>query len=170
MNWYLILIALVIWLFTLVAFKKERRKQFSKNVLSLNPRTLLAVSLVLIAFDTLTAFISYKIVPNVFIRFEQNELIRWAFTTGHMEGYLIAEANAIIFIVAIFAVSVWTQWVCARFALLLCLAMLALAVSSNVIGMAVLPNSMTFSVLMFISVFIVAAALFNPRSLRWLKR
>jgi len=170
MNIYLILIALIIWAFTLVVFKKERRKRFSKNVLSLNPRTLLALGLVLIAIDTLTAFLNYRIAPGTFAQFEQNALMRWALTTGHVEGYLVAEANTVLFIVVIFAVSVLTRWVWARFALLLCPAMLALAVSSNIIGMVVLPSSTVFTVLMFISALVIAVALLNPRSVRCLKK
>jgi len=172
MNWHLVFIAFAVWFSILVIGmkKKKRWKRFSKNIMSLNLRTLLAISLVLIALDTLTAFLNYKITPDTFVRFEQNELIRRAFTAEDIGSYLVAEANAITFIVAIFAVSVWTRWGWPRFALLLCPMMLALAAFSNVVGMAVLPNGAMFITLMLASALIVVAIFLNPRSLRWLQK
>ena len=172
MNWYLIFIAFVMWASMLIIGMKKKKhwKRFSRNIMRLNPRTLLAISLVLIALDTLTAFLNYTIVPGTFARFEQNELIRWAFITKNVGGYLIAEANTIIFVVGLFAASIWVRWMWFRFALLLCPAMFAFAASSNVISIAVLPDSAIFPMLMIVSTLVIATVLFHPRCLRWLQK
>jgi len=136
--------------------------------MSLDIRKLFAITLLLIAVDTGTAFINFTLAPETFARFEQNSLFRWALVTGHVEGYIMAEAIKIMSAVTVFAFASWIAVF--RLSMLLFPMILLLAASTNLIAIVIVPTDTMFNVLELVAVGLISISFLNRRSLRWMKR
>jgi len=147
---------------------KKFCKQFNRNVRLLDTRKLFAIALICVAIDTGTAYLNFTLAPETFAHFEQNDLFRWALVTGHVEGYLVAEAIKIMSVVTVFALASWITVF--RLSMLLFPMILLLAASTNLIAIMVLPTDVMFKFLEIVAVGLISMAFLNRRSLRWMKR
>lgn len=139
---------------------RRRFRRFNQRVASLDVRKLFAIALICVALDTGTAFLHFKLSPETFAQYEQNDLFKWGLVSGHAEGYLVAESIKVMAAVTVFALASW--FTIFRLAMLVFPMVTLFAVSTNLIAIVTSPTI----ALQFGAIAIIAVV-FNINRERW---
>ena len=133
-----------------------------KAMMKFNVNKGIAILLILSALDSLTAFFAFKLAPETFALYETNQLARYSFITGHVEGWLLNTAMSVLAIVGLFAITViWKRLWLPRFCIFVLPIFFVLAISGNLVSILILPETWTFTILTVIPTIIFTTFLWR---------
>jgi len=148
--------------------KRPRLRKLRRRLMALDTRKLLGVTLICIAIDSGTAFATSRFAPATFAAHEQNALTRWAFTTGHVEGFLVAEASAVLMAIIVYVLASWTKVTAWKFMAFYVPLLFLYGASTNVVALVVSPSSsLVFFPLVYALTCLILSMFLSRRFLTW---